>query len=80
MDPMNLYLQVALIGGAILTSPFILYQVWLFIAPGLYQKEKRFVVPFMAATVGLFLAGAAGPTAQLPGHSPTGAGISSSLW
>jgi sec-independent protein translocase protein TatC len=58
MDPMNLYLQVALIGGAILASPFILYQVWLFIAPGLYQKERRFVVPFMAATVGLFLGGA----------------------
>ena len=34
------------------------YQVWLFIAPGLYQKERRFVVPFMAATVGLFLSGA----------------------
>jgi sec-independent protein translocase protein TatC len=59
MDALNLYLQVSLIGGAILASPFILYQVWLFIAPGLYQKEKRFVVPFMAATVGLFLAGAA---------------------
>jgi sec-independent protein translocase protein TatC len=58
MDPLNLYLQVALIGGAILASPFILYQVWLFIAPGLYQKEKRFVIPFMAATLGLFLAGA----------------------
>jgi sec-independent protein translocase protein TatC len=58
MDPLNLYLQVALIGGVILASPFILYQVWLFIAPGLYQTEKRFVVPFMAATVGLFLAGA----------------------
>ena len=58
MDPLNLYLQVALIGGAILASPFILYQVWLFIAPGLYQKEKRFVIPFMAATVGLFLVGA----------------------
>jgi sec-independent protein translocase protein TatC len=58
MDPMNLYLQVALIGGAIISSPFVLYQVWLFIAPGLYQREKRFVVPFMAATVGLFLMGA----------------------
>src|SRR5215475_7494580 len=58
MDPLNLYLQVSLIGGAILASPFILYQVWLFIAPGLYQKERRFVVPFMAATVGLFLIGA----------------------
>jgi sec-independent protein translocase protein TatC len=58
MDALNLYLQVSLIGGAILASPFILYQVWLFIAPGLYQKEKRFVIPFMSATVGLFLAGA----------------------
>ena len=58
MDPLNLYLQVALIGGGILSSPFILYQVWLFIAPGLYQKERRFVIPFMTATVGLFLGGA----------------------
>ena len=59
MDPLNLDLQVSLIGGAILASPFILFQVWLFIAPGLYKNERRFVIPFMAATVGLFLAGAA---------------------
>ena len=58
MDPLNLNLQVALLGGAILASPLILYQVWLFIAPGLYQKERRFVVPFMAATIGLFRGGA----------------------
>ncbi|MGB8260673.1 MAG: twin-arginine translocase subunit TatC [Terracidiphilus sp.] len=58
MDPLNMSLQVSLIGGAILVSPFILYQVWLFIAPGLYSKEKRFVVPFMFVTIGLFLAGA----------------------
>ena len=58
MDALNLQLQVSLVGGAIIASPFILYQVWLFIAPGLYQKERRFVVPFMTATVGLFLAGA----------------------
>jgi sec-independent protein translocase protein TatC len=58
MDPLNLDLKVSMVGGAILASPFVLYQVWLFIAPGLYQKERRFVVPFMAATVGLFLTGA----------------------
>ena len=58
MDALNLYLQVALLAGAIIASPFIIFQVWLFIAPGLYQKEKRFVWPFMLATVGLFLAGA----------------------
>ena len=59
MDPLNLQLQVSLVGGAILASPFILFQVWLFIAPGLYQKERRFVIPFMSATVALFLGGAA---------------------
>jgi sec-independent protein translocase protein TatC len=58
MDALNLDLQASLLAGAILASPFILFQVWLFIAPGLYQKERRFVVPFMAATVGLFLTGA----------------------
>jgi sec-independent protein translocase protein TatC len=58
MDGMNLAIHVSLAGGAIIASPFILFQVWLFIAPGLYQKERRFVIPFMAATVGLFLAGA----------------------
>jgi sec-independent protein translocase protein TatC len=59
MDPLNLNLQVALLGGIILASPLVLYQVWLFIAPGLYQKERRFVIPFMTASIGLFLAGAA---------------------
>ena len=59
MDALNLDLQVAFLGGAILAAPLVLYQVWLFIAPGLYQKERRFVIPFMAATIGLFLTGAA---------------------
>ncbi len=58
MDALNLDLQSAFLAGTILVSPFVLYQVWLFIAPGLYQKERRFVVPFMAATIGLFLSGA----------------------
>ncbi|HEY3705660.1 MAG TPA: twin-arginine translocase subunit TatC [Terracidiphilus sp.] len=59
MDALNLNLQVSLLAGAIVASPFILYQVWLFIAPGLYHNERRFVIPFMLATVGLFLTGAA---------------------
>ena len=58
-DLVNLrYIQIPLVGGAILAAPFILFQVWLFISPGLYQREKRFVVPFMAAAVGLFFTGA----------------------
>ncbi|HWB31909.1 MAG TPA: twin-arginine translocase subunit TatC [Acidobacteriaceae bacterium] len=57
-DPINLYIKTALFGGAILASPFILYQLWLFISPGMYQNEKKYVWPFMSATVTLFLAGA----------------------
>jgi sec-independent protein translocase protein TatC len=58
-DLVNLrYIQIPLVGGAILASPFILFQVWLFIAPGLYKRERRFLVPFMTAAVGLFLTGA----------------------
>jgi sec-independent protein translocase protein TatC len=57
-DGLNLYIKTAFVGGAILASPFILYQVWLFISPGMYANEKKYVWPFMFATVGLFLAGA----------------------
>ena len=58
VDGFNMYLKISFMAGCIIASPFILYQVWLFISPGLYQNEKRYVVPFMAATVTLFLAGA----------------------
>jgi sec-independent protein translocase protein TatC len=57
-DGLTLYLKTAFLGGAILASPFILFQIWLFISPGLYAREKRYVWPFMIATIGLFLAGA----------------------
>ncbi len=57
-DPLNLYLKTSLYGGAIITAPFILYQIWLFISPGMYANEKKYVVPFMVATVALFFGGA----------------------
>ena len=40
-DPFNLYLKVAALAGLFLTSPFVLYQVWMFISPGLYRNEKK---------------------------------------
>src|SRR5215475_255732 len=58
IDGFNMYLKISFMGGCIIAAPFVLYQVWLFISPGLYQNERRYVVPFMSATVGLFLAGA----------------------
>jgi sec-independent protein translocase protein TatC len=57
VDPFNLYLKVAGVAGLFVSSPFVLYQLWLFIAPGLYRHEKRYVMPFMVSSVGLFLAG-----------------------
>jgi sec-independent protein translocase protein TatC len=57
VDPFNLYLKVAGVAGLFVASPFVLYQLWLFIAPGLYRNEKKYVTPFMLSTVTLFLAG-----------------------
>ena len=52
------YLKTALISGILLVSPFIFYQLWMFIAPGLYQHEKRYVVPFVLFSTILFVGGA----------------------
>jgi sec-independent protein translocase protein TatC len=56
-DPFNLYLKIAMLAGLFLTSPFVLYQVWMFISPGLYRNEKRYVMPFMVSTITLFTLG-----------------------
>jgi sec-independent protein translocase protein TatC len=58
-EAFSLYIQVALIGGALLAAPVVMYQVWLFIAPGLYSNEKRFAIPFVVLTTGGFFLGAA---------------------
>jgi len=56
-EPFNLYMKIGLIAGIFVASPIVLYQVWLFISPGLYRREKRYVIPFLFLSVGLFLAG-----------------------
>src|SRR5213080_3393734 len=56
-EPFNLYLKISALAGLFLTSPYVLYQVWLFISPGLYRKEKKYAVPFMVSTIFLFSAG-----------------------
>ena len=58
LSPMEIYFRVALYGGLVLAAPWILYQTWLFIAAGLYPKERRYVkltVPFSTL---LFFCGA----------------------
>jgi sec-independent protein translocase protein TatC len=57
IDPFNLYIKLSLVAGIFLASPYILYQLWLFISPGLYRHEKRYVWPFVSLTSALFISG-----------------------
>jgi sec-independent protein translocase protein TatC len=57
-EAFSLHIQIALIAGVVVAAPYIMLQVWMFIAPGLYQREKRLAIPFvMLSTIG-FLVGA----------------------
>jgi sec-independent protein translocase protein TatC len=58
-EAFSLYVQVALIAGTVLAAPYVMYQVWLFIAPGLYANEKRFAIPFVLMSTLGFVGGAA---------------------
>jgi sec-independent protein translocase protein TatC len=54
-----LMIKMAALTGVLLASPYIMLQVWLFIAPGLYAKEKKLAIPFVLSSSALFIAGAA---------------------
>ena len=56
-DAFLLYVKTALLAGAFLAAPVILYQVWAFISPGLYPKERRWAAPFVFLGWGFFIAG-----------------------
>lgn len=78
---LNVQVTVALFAGVIMSSPWWIYQLWAFVAPGLTRAERRYTVGFLAAGVPLFLAGAAVAWWVLPkavgvltDFTPTGAG------
>jgi sec-independent protein translocase protein TatC len=52
-----IWVKVPLVMSLFVASPWVLYQVWAFISPGLYQREKKWAVPFVLSTAGLFIAG-----------------------
>jgi sec-independent protein translocase protein TatC len=54
MDGFYLHIKVSVIAGAIITSPIWLYQLWAFVAPGLYSREKRWTYLFLGTAVPLF--------------------------
>jgi sec-independent protein translocase protein TatC len=58
LDPFMLWVKIVFFAGLILSSPVWLYQIWAFIAPGLYRREKRWAYAFVGVAVPLFAAGA----------------------
>ncbi len=58
-EPFMLYMKVAFVAALFVSCPFIFYQIWKFVAPGLYQKEKKYVWPFVFFTSLFFIGGAA---------------------
>lgn len=57
IEPMMVYIKVAIYGGIFAAAPWILYQLWRFIAPGLYRKEKKVAGNFVAWGTALFYCG-----------------------
>ena len=53
-----LYIKMAALAGLVLAIPVVLYQLWLFVAPGLYVREKRFAIPFVVFATVFFVGGA----------------------
>jgi sec-independent protein translocase protein TatC len=58
LDPFTIWLQIAFYFALIVTCPYWLYQLWAFIAPGLYRREKRWTYAFVFTAAPLFLGGA----------------------
>lgn len=51
------YVKLALLGGFVMAFPIILYQIWAFVAPGLYTREKKLAIPFVISSCALFVLG-----------------------
>jgi sec-independent protein translocase protein TatC len=51
------YMKISFYGSLFLTSPYILYQLWKFISPGLYKSEKKYMIPFVISSTILFICG-----------------------
>lgn len=57
MSPFLTPFKVAFFFALFVAMPWVLYQVWAFVAPGLYKKERNFAVPLLASSIGLFYVG-----------------------
>ena len=67
-EAFSLYIYISLISRPVVASPLVMYQVWLFIAPGLYATEKKFAMPFVLFS-SVFFSSAPGSTTPSPSRS-----------
>ena len=58
-EPFLMYFRVALLAGTLIASPVLIWQVWLFISPALYRREKKWILPFVGFGAFFFLSGCA---------------------
>ncbi len=58
MDPFTLYMRITLYMGILIASPWIIYQIWMFVAAGLYKHERKYVVYAVPFSAALFITGA----------------------
>ncbi len=59
IEPFFTYIKISIIGGVFIAAPAIFYQLWKFVAPGLYKNEKKYVIPFSVISAAFFIGGAA---------------------
>lgn len=59
VEPFFVYLKLSVLGGFLITSPYVFFQIWRFIAPGLYAHEKRALIPLVFWSTVVFIVGAA---------------------
>ncbi|MCP4197716.1 MAG: preprotein translocase subunit TatC [Proteobacteria bacterium] len=57
LEPFVAYLKLSAVGGLFLAAPIILYQIWRFVSPGLYRRERRLALPFVVVSTLLFVGG-----------------------
>ncbi len=58
-EPFSIWIKVSFVAAIFLAAPYLVFQVWFFIAPGLYRKEKSYAIPFLVSSTFLFLLGGA---------------------
>lgn len=66
LEGFTTHLKLGLVAGLFIAAPFVLWQIWGFVAPGLYDREKRVILPVVAASTLMFYVGAAFGYGMLP--------------